>query len=1510
MPNEKNIFANFTGKYALSKTLRFELRPVGETLEKMREHFSYDKDMQTFFSDQKIEDAYQTLKPIVDKFHEEFITDSLQSQSAKSIDFPLYVRAREELIKIQKELKKIKNTKNDKEDSAKNKESIAKKMGKKIEILEKQYRAAIGESFTKTAANWKGEKYKNYKWKIGGKVASGAKVLSSPDLLKLIGDIKKDDQKIQAALKEFEGFFTYLTGFNQNRANYYETGKEASTAVATRIVHENLPKFSDNTTVFETRKDEYLGVYDILKQLGRELINRDNEPLTPIAADIFQETAFNSCLSQSEIERYNQKIGNANFLINLYNQAKKDEKGFTKLTSFKTLYKQIGCGKKKPLFFALTHEKKAEADAAQEKNSGKEIFSVEEILDLAKRAGESYLKSKSGNSQIETVPDFLAYIREKEIFDGVYWSKEAINTISNRYFADWTTLKEKLRNAKVFSKADKKSGEDVKIPRVIELEELFAVLGAVEDETWRDEGVFFKKGLTEKLTDEAKEQKNKKRRDIIANAKNPSQALLEFVLSDIEDHAQSFVNGAAELEKITQSYFPTAEKELEEKKKQWKEAIKKWIDYACNANAMLKYFLVNESKIKKGNPLDPNIANGLKSILFESKLKNEASNGDDIIVDWFKWRDALRNFLTKKPQDDAKENKLKLNFENPSLASGWDVNKEKDNYCIILQNNNGELFLAIVAKKHSTIFETKWTEGRGKHKIEKANPLYQIENTESWFKMEYNFWADASNMIPKCSTQLKPVIKHFKETENDFIFPVGYKVTSGEKFIQECSITKKNFELNNKVYNRSNVEESYMRYNLSNSQEKQYVKAFQKEYWELLLKKENTEKELSKEDMFIEWKKFCKKKPNELLEWEKKYKNALTVWINFCKYFLTKYPKTTLFEYSFKNSEEYNSIDEFYRDIDICSYKLKMDKPVNRSILDQLVKDGKVYLFQICNQDSNDGKAQNHKNNLHTIYWEALFKDIENRPKLSGGAEIFYRKALAPKDLRKKKVKSKDGNEKEVIENYRFSKEKFIFHVPIALNFCLANKDINDLVKKYFSEDQSVLFLGIDRGEKNLAYYSLVDQNGKLIKQGTLNIPFKDKNGKPRAVRAEKRSVGEDGKEKVENVECWNYNDLLGARAGDRDYARKNWQTIGTIKNLKDGYISQVVRAIADLAIQDSKPTYVVFESLNTGFKRSRQKIEKSVYQKLELALAKKLNFLVDKNVSLGEVKSVTHALQLTPPVNNYGDIKKKKQAGIILYTRPNYTSQTDPATGWRKSIYLKKGSEEYIRNQIIGNKEKKIMAAFSEICFDGKDYRFEYTAENTKKTWKLYSSYDGKGLDRFRTERNDKGIWEPKKQDLISILNDVFEKFDKTKSLLKQMKDGVELTKVKDERYQKYTAWESLRFAIDLIQQIRNSGTSDSDKRDSDFILSPVRDRDDGKGQHFDSRVYWDKEQKGEICDMPSSGDANGAFNIARKGIIMNEHIKRGFDLYINITDEEWDAWLAGEEVWKAWITENFETK
>ena len=91
-------FNDLTGLYSLSKTLRFELKPVGKTeetfkqwLEEMpNDEIVVDNDGNLFQKDKNIKDAYLAIKPIMDRLHEQFIEMSLLSEKAKQIDFSEY----------------------------------------------------------------------------------------------------------------------------------------------------------------------------------------------------------------------------------------------------------------------------------------------------------------------------------------------------------------------------------------------------------------------------------------------------------------------------------------------------------------------------------------------------------------------------------------------------------------------------------------------------------------------------------------------------------------------------------------------------------------------------------------------------------------------------------------------------------------------------------------------------------------------------------------------------------------------------------------------------------------------------------------------------------------------------------------------------------------------------------------------------------------------------------------------------------------------------------------------------------------------------------------------------------------------------------------------------------------------------------------------------------------------------------------------------------------------------
>lgn len=1335
---KKSVFDDFTGKYALSKTLRFELKPIGKTLENMRTQFEYDEDLRTFMKDQNIEDSYQALKPVLDTIHEEFINESLESESVKNIDFSSYLNlyARKSDVK-----------END------------------LKLEEKKLRSAFDVAYAEVAELWKNTAGETEKGKgIFGE--KSFKILTEAGILEYIrknasrfSDILSVEE-IQKCLKTFEGFFTYFSGFSQNRENYYTTKNEKATAVATRIVHDNLPTFCDNILVFQGKHAEYEKIFVFLRELGDPLVMKNKEKkevaCVPLDIELFRIEHFNECLSQAGIDRYNEAIGNANFLINRYNQVQ-GEKG-AKLKFFKTLYKQIGCGKRDALFFELTDEKRVDADKKRAEQPKKKFSSLEELFSAASEAGKKYFRASGGDTSDISIAssgslmDLVAYIRSQENFAGFYWSKSAMNTISNRYFSDWHSLKDRLKTAKVFQNSEKGSDEDVKIPEAIELNKLFSVLDTkpetIEgDWKWRDGDVFFRESLTEKIECrqenkrefeqcEWRRKKNERYASIVQSAHSPSRALLEMILSDIEEHAKLFVDGTENIAHLSE-YRSDASKD----------AIKSWLDEMLSATQMIRYFVVRPGKIK-GASFDAVLAEYLKGLLDSEKDE----------TNWFRYYDATRNFLTKKPQDDAKKNKLKLNFENGSLLGGWSDGQEKNKASVILRKG-AVYYLGILVKKN--IFDTE----------KEDNEMY--EKTSS-------------------------------ETGRLILANLKFQTLAGKGFLGK----------------------------------------FGRAYGEM--SKENP-KEAIENLQEIMRERYVKKHP--LLE---RIANS---------------------EYADKKSFD-DDIRETLKECYICEFR-----SIDWSHVEKYVESGSMHLFQIYTKDFSD-KSFGRKN-LQTLYWQTVFTE-KNAIQLNGGGEIFYRKQAIDE------LKIKEGYTQKpwVVENKRFSLEggKFSFHCPIKINYKAKNysqpkyaiSEINtSLNDGIIKNNKKIRFLGIDRGEKHLAYWSLVDEKGTLLNQGSFNTI--------------------DGKD---------YNELLEARAGDRDFARKNWQTIGTIKELKDGYISQVVRKIVDIAIAND--AFIVLENLNVGFKRGRQKIEKQVYQKLELALAKKLNFIVDKSAKIGEVGSVTKALQLTPPVNNFSDIDKKSQFGIMFYTRANYTSQTDPFTGWRKTVYLKRGSEETIK--------KEILKTFSKIAFDGKDYAFTYTEKIPMKTekgkgkkyegetrdgetWTLYSGKNGVSLDRFRGKRGtDKNEWKVEKENIVEMLDALFVNFDKTQSLLDQMREGKELVKISS-----HPAYESLRYIIDLIQQIRNTGKK-NDERNSDFLVSPVRNEE--TGEHFDSRIFFDQEKRGQKVSLPSSGDSNGAYNIARKGILMAEHVKLGYKLYIS--DEEWSIWLEDKERWRAWLQEN----
>ena len=572
------------------------------------------------------------------------------------------------------------------------------------------------------------------------------------------------------------------------------------------------------------------------------------------------------------------------------------------------------------------------------------------------------------------------------------------------------------------------------------------------------------------------------------------------------------------------------------------------------------------------------------------------------------------------------------------------------------------------------------------------------------------------------------------------------------------------------------------------------------------------------------------------------------------------------FHFQFADTKKYQSIKEFFSDIEDQGYKMRFED-ISEAYINQMVKDGRLYLFQIYSKDFSPYSQGTP--NMHTLYFKALFDKANLKDgifKLCGGAEMFYREASIARTITHPKNKSigtknplnpvkKKTFNYDLIKDKRYTEDQFMLNIPITLNFKAAPEgkaqDFNQKVRDVVKECDKNYVIGIDRGERNLIYVCVTDEKGNIVEQFSLNDIVNEYKG---------GTIQTD------------YHQLLDSKEKDRDDARRNWITIANIKELKEGYISQVVHKICQL--MEKYDAVIAMEDLNQGFKRGRQKVEKQVYQKFEKMLIDKLNFYADKKKAASDNGGILNAYQLTTAFQGFD--KMKWQNGFIFYVPARWTSKIDPVTGFINLLKVK-----YIRV----TDSQKFFSAFDRIWLDQKKgyYCFEmdmeqfkdYIAAKNLKPAKTRWTICSHG-DRIETFKNKKGGYDSRTVVLTDEFNDLFRQYGIDTSA-KDLRPAIAEQSSKD-------FFEALTRLLRLTLQIRNSRTGTQE----DYLISPVRD---DKGNIFDSR----NAAKG----LPENADANGAYHIARKALwIIDNKIKgKAPAKDISIKDNEWVDFVQGKK-------------
>ncbi|PIP62078.1 hypothetical protein COW99_00125 [Candidatus Roizmanbacteria bacterium CG22_combo_CG10-13_8_21_14_all_38_20] len=1461
----ENLFSHFTQQYSLIKTLRFSLIPI--LTEKQEKDIFYQKGyknrdqiqrqdkIEKFFNENKQDvfevdierkKRYRALKYYLTELHKLFIKDALgKAKVNDSLNFSSLFEKYKDFEKEKDDNKKSQLAKGINEEKARLVKFFGNKDGK-------------GGLFQKTAEDYydwlkdnlnenekiqdnKDEKQKknnillsqNVLLILAKKIKNDnikEKVKNDKDgnnlyALNNIEYLKKEELRKGTLTEYFQGWSTYFKNFNEIRGNLYKDDgrkvdegdiendikirKANAGQITTRILDENFEIFVMNSIWAETNK----------KNLKTEdFQNKDIED----GISIFTPEFYVHCLLQTDINTYNAKIVELNKFFN------ENKKPNSDIKYLKTLQKQL----------LLT-----------DKPDGEEDYFVYEILDddeLIKGLEEFSTLSRE---KIKGIKTFLQGKIEYNLED-IQLNENQLHYFCNKYFGSWSYIRDLYYQqnnivdedqAKKDSEFKDKEGISKVAISLLEIKELLNKetvenfietikngwfcrdykypsktnidllknAGVYKEESGNFENFlsFLKFELDSLLNGRAfltkREQEDKEKikatKQSLKNSQKERERVDELLLNKFseENFTQDIADSFEKKQEKFESAFTDLKKAIENKQK-----LQRAKDFECKK--AINEYCTRISDINRYFALfsvPEGVTSGfLNTVVTEFKEDNQ-------IVPLF---NAIRNYITKRPEETEK---VKLNFDYNNLLDGWvyknsDHPASSDYHCRLFRKNDS-IFLGIVGDAENNLIDSSY----------ELMDYYQIKGQT--------------------------------------IFGSTYAGLFNENKYTQDRQEKSNKELLNNI--DKIIDEKLI---AAFPKAETYIKKIKKDRTSGLFDFEITREQIDRlftgktGTTYDEYRKADKKKVVlEILR--KNFRNIFNFneeadyLVNKIGELFGKTPKRKDFKGVDKMVYELTKLEPFF-------YKISFNA-VKQNSNDTKIK----ALFQIYSKDFSPDKNPNSKKNLHTLYFEELFsKENEENPifKLSGGAEVFFREKIDDYKVdqwEKKRLKN-PKTDKLPNKKRRFTGNQILFHLPIVLNNINDGGSVNRKVHEYIQENEDVKIIGIDRGEKELAYYCLLDQFGTIIDE-------------PKTLNTMGSNVIDGVRQPI------NYRNKLDIRERERMIARRSWTKIEGIKDLKQGYISNVVNEIAKLMVDND--AFICLEELNHGFKKDRSiRIEKGVYQRLENALVDKLNYLVLEKTPEG----VRNARQLTEKnraIKSWGN-----QMGALFYTDAKFTSKTCPNCGFRKRGVSDFNNRENLREK-IKNGDLKVFFEKKKDRFRI-EYNWNYEYRMNNKT-ELYSN-----RDLYDQENNMEYIY----SDVIR--SDWYRKYDPTIKLKEIFKAFYQTSKENIAIKENHFSYSVFIEVFNIILNIRNR------TNEEDIISCPKC--------HFSTLPP--KVQK------INNGDANGAYNIARKGLMIFEKIrseklrkkiytKKGIESKdLKITLQEWDELTYSQWNKKDWNESNNE--
>lgn len=599
------------------------------------------------------------------------------------------------------------------------------------------------------------------------------------------------------------------------------------------------------------------------------------------------------------------------------------------------------------------------------------------------------------------------------------------------------------------------------------------------------------------------------------------------------------------------------------------------------------------------------------------------------------------------------------------------------------------------------------------------------------------------------------------------------------------------------------------------------------------------------------------------------------------KCLLERYSDT--YHFNFSETSEYKNINDFYKEVAESTYNISfIDIPASQ--IDEWIDDKKIFMFSVHTKDYQPG-AHGTKE-LFTIFLEALFSEdnLKNDViRLNGQSSIFMRSKViknpyihkAGSVLLNKRDKSGypipnnvytslfdylngkksklDLSEEElsyldrinyktgsydIVKDRRYTSDKFIVNIPMTMNkgHRVTDKEFNAYVRREYNLSQDVHLMGIDRGERNMIYVTVVDHNGKTVEQKSLNV-----------------------------LDGYDYQMKLAQLEKERRDNQKKWKPAGQIKHFKEGYVGKAVHEICRLILKYN--AIIVMESLNKKFMTRRSaSFGSAVYSQFQKALLNKLSYLVLKDRNPLEKGGILNGYQFASCPDKIEE--QPVQYGRVLFVTAGYTSSIDPVTGFVSlfSFDEYEDSNEKARRytdgfDIIRVNEDNVAELF--FSYD----KFKTSEKWTNKTW--HCIIRGKRIIPHKNQKT--GFWEYRNEDMREELDGLFEKYGK------RLAPGTDIMALMgDIRKKNPEIDKEFVFLMKKVFRLRNYNRETGE----DYIISPAVD---GYGETFDSR-----DSRNAEIGRPVNGDSNGSRNIAIKGLMSLRSITE-IEKFHSVSNADW---------------------